>query len=68
MSGFWRSGDPFVWLAGAMLGVSLLMVAGLVILILVNGLGYFWPRSVERFSLADGSVVLGEVAAARGDP
>jgi phosphate transport system permease protein len=61
MSGFWRSGDPFVWLAGAMLGVSLLMVAGVVMLILVNGLGYFWPRSVERFSLADGSVVLGEV-------
>jgi len=60
MRGFWRSGDPFVWLAGAMLGISLLLVAGLVVLILANGLGYFWPRDVERFTLAGDGVVLGE--------
>jgi phosphate transport system permease protein len=60
VKGFWKSGDPFVWLAGAMLGVSLLMVVGLVSLILVNGLGFFWPRDLERFVLADGTSVLGE--------
>ncbi len=62
MRSFWKSGDPFVWLAGAMLGLSLLMVVGLVSLILVNGLGFFWPRDVERFVLTDGTTVLGEVA------
>ena len=55
MKAFWRSGDPFVWLAGAMLALSLLMVAGLVLLILVNGLGFFWPRDLERFTLDGGS-------------
>jgi phosphate transport system permease protein len=49
-----------VWLAGAMLGISLLLVAGLVLLILANGLGYFWPRDLERFTLAGDGVVLGE--------
>ena len=60
MRAFWRSGDPFMWLAGAMLGISLLLVAGLVLLILANGLGYFWPRDLERFTLAGDGVVLGE--------
>src|SRR5439155_8895276 len=68
MRGFWRSGDPLIWLAGAMLGVSLLMVAGLVMLILVSGLGFFWPRDLERFVLADGSVVIGEVSAREAIP
>ena len=61
MKALWRSGDAFVWMAGAMLGVSLLMVAGLITLILVNGLGFFWPKNVERFTLRDGSTILGEV-------
>jgi phosphate transport system permease protein len=44
-----------------MLGISLLLVAGLVLLILANGLGYFWPRDVERFTLTgSGGVLLGE--------
>jgi len=61
MKALWRSGDAFVWMTGAMLGVSLLMVAGLITLILVNGLGFFWPKNVERFTLRDGSTILGEV-------
>jgi phosphate transport system permease protein len=58
-----RSGDPFIWVAGGALAASLLMVAGLVLLILVNGLGFFWPRDLVRLTLADGRSVLGEVAA-----
>lgn len=63
MNRFWKGGDPFVWLTGSLLAVSLLMVFGLVGLVMVNGLGFFWPRDVERFVLDDGSVVLGEVSA-----
>jgi phosphate transport system permease protein len=62
MRDFWKSGDPFVWLTGAMLALSLLMVGGLVALVLSNGLGFFWPRAVERFVLDDGTAILGEVA------
>lgn len=59
--GFWASGDPFVWLTAGALAFSLLMVAGLVLLILVNGLGFFWPSNVVRFGLKNGEEVLGQI-------
>ena len=62
MKGFWKSGDPFIWLTGGALAVNLILVAGLVLLILVNGLGFFWPRALIRLELRDGGVVLGQVA------
>ena len=35
---FWRSGDPFIWLTGGALTLSLILVGGLVALIVVIGL------------------------------
>ncbi len=61
MSAFWKSGDPFIWLSGAGLAISLLMVGGLVALLMVNGLGYFWPKDVDRLELRNGEAILGEV-------
>lgn len=61
MRRFWASGDPFIWLTGGALALSLLMVAGLLLLVLVNGLGFFWPTEVVRLTLQDGGVVLGQV-------
>jgi phosphate transport system permease protein len=61
MNRFWKSGDPFVWLTGGALAMSLLMVAGLVGLVMANGLGFFWPAPLVRFTLTDGSIVLGEI-------
>jgi phosphate transport system permease protein len=60
-SRFWRSGEPFIWLTGAALALALVMVSGLLALILVHGLGFFWPRAVVRLTLADGPAVVGEV-------
>jgi phosphate transport system permease protein len=57
---FWRSGDPYIWLTGAGLALSLILVVGLVLLVLVNGIGFFWPKDVFRFTLDDGRVLLGE--------
>ncbi len=61
MQKFWKSGDPFVWLTGGALAFSLLMILGLVLLILVNGLGQFWPAELSEFQLKNGEKVLGEV-------
>ena len=58
---FLDSGTLFVWLCGAGLALSLLMIGGLMILIMVNGLGYFWPKDLIEFTLKDGTSVLGEI-------
>jgi phosphate transport system permease protein len=57
----WRSGEPFIWLTGAALAVALIMVAGLVLLIVVNGAGFFWPKRVVRVTLDDGQRLTGQV-------
>ena len=62
MKRFWKSGDPFIWLTGGALALSLVMVGGLVILVLVNGLGSFWPSPIARLLLADGKELMGQVA------
>ncbi len=59
-AGILRRGEPYIWFTGSALGLSLLMVVGLVTLILVNGLGFFWPSRLARVTLHDGSVFLGE--------
>lgn len=59
---FWKSGDPFIWLTGGALALSVLMVTGLTLLILVNGLSLFWPADVVRVTLTDGTVLMGQVA------
>jgi len=61
MKKFWQSGEPFIWLAGAALATGLIMVIGLVLLIMINGLGFFWPKEVVRLKLADGQTIIGQV-------
>jgi len=61
MRRFWKSGDPFVWLTGGALAFSLLMILGFITLILVKGLGQFWPADLVLLHLKDGRQVLGEV-------
>lgn len=61
MSSFWKSGNAFIWLTGLTAGIGLLMIGGLVALILMNGLGIFWPAPLEELTLQDGSKVLGEI-------
>jgi phosphate transport system permease protein len=65
---FFRSGDPAIWFTGSGLGICLLMIAGMIGLILVNGLGFFWPGSLVKVTLRDGDVLMGEVVAREAIP
>jgi phosphate transport system permease protein len=63
-----RRGEPFIWLTGSALGICLLMTGALLGIILVNGLGFFWPAPLEQVALKDGGVFLGEVVAREAIP
>ncbi|HEY6549265.1 MAG TPA: phosphate ABC transporter permease PstA, partial [Vicinamibacteria bacterium] len=56
------------WLTGSALGMCMLMIAGLLIVILMNGLSFFWPKALTQVKLQDGSVVLGEVVGREAIP
>ncbi|MCL4819822.1 MAG: phosphate ABC transporter permease PstA [Vicinamibacteria bacterium] len=55
-----RRGDPMVWFTGSALGTCLLLIAGLIVIVLTNGLGFFWPSALVELTLKDGSKWLGE--------
>ena len=55
-------GDHMIWLTGSALGICLLMIFGLLLIILVNGLGIFWPSSIVKVTTREGSVLAGEIA------
>ncbi len=59
-----KSGQPWIWLNAGAVSISLLMVIGLVLLIAVRGLAYFWPADVMQADyMHAGSIgkVLGEI-------
>jgi len=54
-------GDHLVWLTGSALGMCLVMILGMLLVILTNGLGIFWPAALEQVKLRDGSLLAGEL-------
>ena len=44
--GFFQSGTPWVWLNAGAVSISMIMVIGLLVLIVVRGLGHFWPKAI----------------------
>ncbi|NOZ37538.1 MAG: phosphate ABC transporter permease PstA [Gammaproteobacteria bacterium] len=61
-----KSGQPWIWLNAGAVSISLLMVIGLVLLIAVRGLAYFWPADVMQADyMHAGNIgkVLGEITA-----
>ncbi len=64
MKKWFKSGDPWIWLIGGAVSVSLIMVVGLLLLIAVRGLGHFWQPPIVEATFFDGEqevVVLGVV-------
>lgn len=69
---YFKSGEAYVWLNAGTVAISLIMVLGVLGLIAVRGLGYFWPADVMQASYtAPGStiseLVLAEVKDSRFD-
>jgi phosphate transport system permease protein len=54
-------GRALTWLTGGTLALNLLLIAGLLALLAVNGGSAFWPRELWLFTLKDGTKVLGEI-------
>jgi len=50
-----------IWLTGGALAVALAMIVGLLALVLVRGLGTFWPAPLVQVRTLDGQLLLGEV-------
>jgi phosphate transport system permease protein len=65
---FWKTGEPYVLATGASLAIILVMTLSLVVTVMSNGLGYFWPRSLVKFELKDGSFALGQITQQEKDP
>lgn len=63
MGSFWKQGEPQVWGTAAALSLTLLMVLVLIGVVMVNGLGFFWPSDTALVTLSDGSRLLGEITA-----
>lgn len=61
MKNFWKRGDLFIWLTGGTLAFTLIMIGGLVILIMIKGLGFFWPARIVQFTLKDGTQLMGQI-------
>jgi phosphate transport system permease protein len=56
---WFKSGTPWIWLNAGAVSVSLLMVVGLLVLITVRGLSFFWPSDVldAQYRESNGSVI-----------
>jgi phosphate transport system permease protein len=65
---FWKTGEPYVLATGAALAIILVMSLTLVGVVMSNGLGYFWPRTLTKFELKDGSLALGQVTQKENNP
>ncbi|MDA1342508.1 MAG: phosphate ABC transporter permease PstA [Proteobacteria bacterium] len=50
ISSWFKSGSPWIWLNAAAVSACLIMIVGVLGLIVVRGIGHFWPAQVARFS------------------
>ncbi|MGI9229025.1 MAG: phosphate ABC transporter permease PstA, partial [Gammaproteobacteria bacterium] len=50
---WFATGDPYIWLTAGTVSLSVLMVTGLILLIMVRGLGHFWPAPIAAFDYTE---------------
>ncbi|MDX1643906.1 MAG: phosphate ABC transporter, permease protein PstA, partial [Thermoanaerobaculia bacterium] len=54
-------GRSMTWICGGALALNILLIVGLLVLLGINGLAYFWQKDLLEVRLEDGRVLLGEV-------
>jgi len=54
-------GQSLTWLCGGALALNLLLILGLLALIAVQGLGFFWQKDLLLLTLTDGTRVFAEI-------
>lgn len=62
-----KEATPLVWTCATGLAFTLLMTAAMFILLLWQGLPYFWPLPIDRIRLTDGNEFYGEVQNKEGE-
>ena len=63
MRKLFKTGEIYLWFTGAILGLIILMVAGLLFIVSLNGAGVFWPSDLTEVKYSDGRIFLGEIKA-----
>ena len=62
---WFSSGSPWIWITSSAVSLSLISVAGLLVLIAINGLSYFWPSNLYQFEIQSPSgnqqALIGEI-------
>ena len=61
-------GESMMWVTGGALAVCLVMIAGLLALIVLQGVSTFWPKPIIEVKLADGRAYMGEVTRTESFP
>jgi phosphate transport system permease protein len=65
MKNWFKSGDPWIWLTATSVSLSLIVVFSLIIVIMVRGLGYFWPATIVEVRYEEPNVspitMIGEI-------
>ncbi|NCS87814.1 MAG: phosphate ABC transporter, permease protein PstA [Ignavibacteria bacterium CG2_30_36_16] len=56
-----KKGEIFIWLTGLGLGISLVMISGLMFLIVSNSTDYFYPAEVTKVQKKDNTMLLGQI-------
>lgn len=53
-------GEPLIWLTGGALITAIIMIVGVLGLIIYQGASTFWPQQVQKLTLANDQVYVGE--------
>ncbi len=48
-----KSGEPWIWINGAAISISVIAVVGLIMILAVKGLGHFWPGEIMSATYQD---------------
>jgi len=61
MKKLFSTGEIFIWFTGFGLGITVIMIAGLMFLILINGSDYYYPSKLVQVTTNNGTNYLGQI-------